>query len=251
MHLKTLTRLLAMIAATIAVTACQQFSPDNDTRTLSFNHAVAESTNQLLLLNIVRDAQRTPTYFSRLGSNSAQSTLSPSLAMTFPFGIFSAGQAVVTPQATAQNLLTLENLDDKKYQDGAMARIDASRVADFWDEGVQPDALGLLFFSRIELPAEELALVVNAVRAVCGDDATARNNKYCVAVTRGRASEAFDTSRCLREDQIPLVQRNGRAYAVYINDPAWEYGSRESHPALCFQFVLRSLLALGLHPATR
>ena len=242
MHLKFAARALALSALTAVVAACQQFSPDNNTRTLSFNHSVAESTNQLLLLNIVRDSQRTPTYFSRLGSNSARSTLNPSLAFTFPFGTFSTGQASGSADASAENLLTLENLDDKKYQDGAMRRVDLETVQSFWNEGLQPDALGLLLIGAIQLPADELPILAGAVRTICGDAVKPVTNKYCGSAEAGGA--------CFTD--IPLIKRNGRDYALYINDPAWEFGVTHNHgPAQCFQVILRDLLALGLHPTTR
>ena len=160
MQIKILTRAL-VVALGASASACQQFSPDNETRTLSFNHSVAESTNQLLLLNIVRDSQRNPTYFTRLGSNSASSSISPNLSLTFPFGTLSSGQAATTPSASAQNSLNLENLDDHKYQAGAMRRIDMETVQTFWDEGIQPDALGLLFISTIAFPKAEMPILLD------------------------------------------------------------------------------------------
>jgi len=242
MQLKFAARALVLIATSAAVAACQQFSPDSNTRTLSFNHSVAESTNQLLLLNIIRDAQRTPTYFTRLGSNSAQSTFSPSLGLAFPFGVLSGGSAAIAAQGTTQNVLELGNLDDKKYQDGAMRRVDLETVQSFWNEGLQPDALGLLLIGSIQIPAGELPLFTRAVGRICGDAMRPVTNKYCGSAGAGDA--------CFKD--IPLIKRNGRDYALYINDPAWEFGVAHDHgPAQCFQVVLRDLLALGLHPTTR
>ena len=55
-------RTLAVLAAFLCA-GCQ-YSPNMLDRAVAYNRVVADSTNQVLLLNIVRASERLPTYYT-------------------------------------------------------------------------------------------------------------------------------------------------------------------------------------------
>jgi hypothetical protein len=247
---------LAFAGAAVFLAGCQ-YSPDMTERSFSYNESVAQSTDQLLLINIVRASKREPRYFTRFGSNTAQTTFNPTLAVTVPFNgmtpLSGTPQIVATPQGTVQNLVLYDNLDDQKYQQGAMEDIDAAAMEQFWSQGIQPDLLGLLFVSAIEMPASELPILHQAYTASCGPAGS--GGKFCgsdasLAAAEGYGDGAGEIAKCWdpKLKGIPIDRRDGVDYAIYINDPAFENFDDGSHPEFCFQVMLRALLALGLHP---
>jgi hypothetical protein len=139
MLLKTFVRTLALSCGVLATTGCQ-YSPEMTQRALAYNEAVATSTNQQILLNIIRASERKPRYFTRFGANSAQTSISGSLATTFPVFEFnggsSTGSIIPSPSASTGNSVTLDNLDDKKCQVGAMQPVSLSTIDQFWKQGI-------------------------------------------------------------------------------------------------------------------
>jgi hypothetical protein len=231
-----------------------QFSPDIPTRAVDYNQAVGQSTNEILLLNIVRAEHQRPRYFTRLGTNSAQSTVSAGLTLSFPFsGPAAPGVAGPTGSGSSENTFNIENLDDKKYQDGAMQPVAASVVKAFWDTGVQPDLLGTLLLRFIAMPKAELPILREVLAEYCKDARHAQ--QYCGTAQSLIASEPladhWTGDDCLDREKVPTVRRGGIDYAIYVNNPAAEDTAGSYHPELCFQVVLRDLLALGLHPEER
>ena len=79
--------------------------------------------------------------------------------------------------------------------------------------------------------------------------------KYCGSGDSLIASEplanSWKASDCIDPDKVPTDRRGGVDYAIYVNDPAAEDTAGSYHPELCFQIVLRDLLALGLHMEKR
>ena len=55
-------------------------------RTVAYNRAVANSTNQVLLLNVVRASQRLPTYYTRLEGDASSLGLTPNASLSLPLG---------------------------------------------------------------------------------------------------------------------------------------------------------------------
>jgi hypothetical protein len=246
-----LSRVLSIMAFAGVLAACQ-YSPDIPTRAVDYNHSVAHATNEILLLNIVRAAERAPRYFTRLGTDSAQNGISGGAAVTLPFPNVGNGTSGITAGGSSANTFTLENLDDKKYQDGSMQPIAASTLMSFWSQGLQSDMLGLIFLNSIALPKAALPILREVLHQYCGDMRHAQ--KYCGTGDSLVAAEGITNWRaddCLDGDRIPTDRRGGVDYAVYVNDPALENVSGSYHPELCFQVVLRDLLAVGLHPEKR
>jgi hypothetical protein len=240
-----------IVLAVAALGACQ-YSPDIPTRAIDYNHSVARATNEILLLNIVRAAERAPRYFTRLGSNSAQNGVSGGAGVSLPFPNITFGSGSVSAGASSANTFSLENLDDKKYQDGSMQPIAASTLMSLWSQGIQSDMLGLIFLNSISLPKAALPILREVLHQYCGDMRHAQ--KYCGSGDSLVAAEGitnWQADDCLDVNKVPTDRRGGVDYAVYINDPAAENVTGSYHPELCFQVVLRDLLAIGLHPEKR
>src|ERR1700722_18491257 len=128
------------IGAALVCAACQ-YSPNMLDRAVAYNRAVADSTNQVLLLNIVRASKRLPTYYTRLEGDESSMGLTPSANLTLPLvnprsyetdinggptgavtstttkaiGALAAFASGLGLQASESNLLTLQTLDDQKY----------------------------------------------------------------------------------------------------------------------------------------
>ena len=244
-------RVLACVAACAVLTlAGCEYSPDTVTRSTSYNTAVAEATNQILLHNIVRAAQRQPRYFTRLGSNSASTTITPNIGLSLPFSGIGNGGGAAGGQSSVQNVLTLDNLDDATYQGGALKQFSVAAVGHFWYEGLQPDALGLLLFNAIQIPVAELPALKDTLDKFCAEHGKTQifcGTEASLVAAQGLTGR-FDPANCWNPDQVAIRYQNRTNYAVYINDPALENLDGARHPELCFQIVLRALLALGLHP---
>lgn len=241
-------RVFALAAAVLGLSACQ-YSPDIPTRAIDYNRSVARATNQILLLNIMRASDREPRYFTRLGTDSAQNGITAGFTATLPFLDVTKGSAGVAGAGTSANTFTLENLDDKKYQVGAMQPVEVSTIYDLWSQGIQADLLGLLFVQSLSIPKAELPILREAVDTFCAD--LRHYQKFCGTGDSLIASEplanGWKASTCLDPAGVPTDRRGGVDYAIYFNDPAVEDTVAAYHPELCFQIVLRDLLALGLH----
>src|SRR3569623_37102 len=76
---------LMLLAALVGLAACQ-YSPDMLDRTLAYNRAVANSTNRVLLLNVVRASERLPTYYTRLEGDASSLSLTHNGSLSLPLG---------------------------------------------------------------------------------------------------------------------------------------------------------------------
>jgi hypothetical protein len=236
-----------VLSAALSLGACA-YSPDTVTRSTVYNTAVAQATNQIILRNIIRASERQPRYFTRLGSNSASTTLSPGVSLSIPFAEITHSSLSASTQSSSQNVLTIDNMDDQGYWNGALKQVSPASIGYFLDQGIQPELVGLLFFNTIQVPAAELPVLKETLAKTCA----VHDTQFC----RGDASliaaqgltGRFSADECWNPSRIAIIHRQQTDYALYINDPAIEDLGAAKHPALCFQIVLRALLALGLHP---
>lgn len=262
MRLRLLARLLLPALAALGVAACQ-YSPDIVDRTIAYNRAVADSTNQLLLLNILRNAQRLPTYYSRLEGDTASASINPSLSLTQPFGRghsletdTAAGGAIALKETTALNAITsllglqgtesntlnLQTLDDQKYQQGMMSPVSLRIFKAFFDEGYSQDLLMYLFVARIRVRHDLVATLDGAVGERCGQ---LGNDPSVLGAFEGQACHYRDVSGAAGQLAACMPPSgDDRAMVAFDNDPAHEaQGGR--HPQLCFERLVMDLLILG------
>ena len=170
--------------------------PDMLDRAVAYNRAVAVSTNQVLLLNIVRASQRLPTYYTRLEGDASSMGITPSAGLTLPFtnprsfenDINGGPTGAVTSttskavgslaafassdwdlQASESNILTLQDLDDQKYQNGMMTPVPVKNIAAFQGEGYQRDLLFMMFLASIQISTSLIDPIDAAATARCGE----------------------------------------------------------------------------------
>jgi len=283
---------VALLCAVFACAACQ-YSPDMLDRTVAYNRTVANSTNEVLLLNIVRASQRLPTYYTRLEGDAASLALTPSGSLSLPLNnprsfesdinggptgavtstttkaISALGNILgaVGLQASESNLLTLQTLDDQKYQNGMMTPVPVKNIQAFQDEGYQRDLLFMMFLGSVQVSSDLIdpmdAATVERCRqinAVGGLNGASFNRQLCAYIASGPYQTLFDPGRAHSWDysfSLRSCVNNGGAVADpapgamvhFNNDPARE-GRKgdpgDPHPEVCFQILLSDLLVLGL-----
>ncbi|MEI9888190.1 MAG: hypothetical protein WDN08_17170 [Rhizomicrobium sp.] len=191
----------AVLLLTGVIAAACQYSPEISERALSYNRAIADSTNSLFLLNAVRASRREPTFYSRITSNTATSGTSPSVVLTDPLGkagttSFGALGAITgsmlsttakglqaTLGVTEQNQLTLQNLDDQNYITGLMSPVSLQILSHFQKQGWNFEELSLMYFGDIHITRGALRNLPNAVAEHCAAYAERTpgvpRNRYC------------------------------------------------------------------------
>ena len=253
-------RAIGFAAATVGLGACQ-YSPDTVDRTLAFNRGVAESTNDLLLLNAVRASRRMPTYYTRLISNTSQGTVAPTLSATIPLrgtksvalGPTASGTSFVPVTttlakavasiapgltATEQNSLTLQNSDDQPSITGMMTPVSMQTFQFFQSEGFNPEEMLLLFMEDARLSSSDVAnlrkLADKRCQTVPMDDP---RTKWC---TDSQAKSVVANCANAFAGSTNSVQ--------IVNDPVLYKAPNDYFEFTCFQSVVRTLLALGMYP---
>ncbi|MDE2133174.1 MAG: hypothetical protein KGJ49_01080 [Alphaproteobacteria bacterium] len=279
MTLRVTIRTLSILAAAFGLSACQ-YSPGMADRSMAFNDAVANSNNQLLFRNIVRASERMPTYYSRLQGDTASAGMSPTLGAAIPFtkgftfegdkgatgvltgtksisslGALSGTIGLSTPET---NTLSLQTMDDQKYQAGMMKALDFTQLKGYFDEGYSRDLLMLMFIARVRLDTDLVNKIDAAVASTCSDTSTdstceyIRSDPYGANFAGGDWREHWSLVKCAA---------NGGAYTntagtsvEFANDPAQEIlppGSSADrtkipHHQMCFEMLLQDLFVLGL-----
>jgi hypothetical protein len=279
MHFKSFLSRTLILVATGAITAACQYSPDMADRSLSYNRSVAISTDQLLLLNIVRSAQRLPTHYSRLEGDTAAAGLTPSFSLTQPFGhgrtlesdvasgaltlkdtaALSAISGLLGLQGSESNSLNLQTLDDQKYQLGIMSPVPLKYFKIFVDDGYPPDLLAHLFVNRIRFQKSLLAKIDAAVRERCGQLTSVSPEVLVVHACASRydlaaglrpppgGQTASGDGPSLVECMPDGVKENATIAAVdFMNDPAHIIDNPNAKEPACFETAVLDLLILGI-----
>ncbi|MGA7712680.1 MAG: hypothetical protein WCA81_12315 [Rhizomicrobium sp.] len=259
MGVPQLARSIVVICSAALSCACA-YSPDTIDRTVSYNEAVANSNNEILLLNIVRASQRYPTYYSRLEANTSVGTLTPQLQLSLSLShgrqitssatgassqLTNAAMSLMPQlQAVETNQLQLQSLDDQKYIEGMMTPVSSKLYSYFLSAGWSPELLGSMFIEEIDIDANYVSDIRKAVAKACPQD---NNTSLCKAINGTDNSENHPSlDVCL-----PFSTSNPSFSYRFQNDPAAIDVRSDDHPnPHCFQYVLRALLVLNLTPST-
>jgi hypothetical protein len=283
---------LALLVVLLGCAACE-YAPDMLDRTVAYNRTVANSTNQVLLLNVVRASERLPTYYTRLEGDASSLAVTPNASLSLPLAnarsfendVNTSPTGAVTSgttkgitslaslagafglQASESNLITLQTLDDQKYQNGMMTPVPLKSIQSFQDEGYQRDLLFTMFFSSIAISNRLMTSMDDAVSARCQEvekNATSGSGmsfvrQDCAYIASGPYQSLFDTAKShpvAYSFSLKTCQDTGGAISddapndmVHFNNaPARESRqfSNDPHPMVCFQILLNDLLILGL-----
>lgn len=193
-----------ILAAAVALAACQ-YSPDTARRTISYNQGIAQSTNDLFLLNAVRASERMPTYYTRNQSNTTTSTVAPGVSLsgalnaspmaTSTFGtgatalaagpgatqfVYSVTRAAtsINPSlsATDTNQLNLTNLDDQASMNGLLSPVSLQEIQNYLLERFSPEEMYLLYIDHIDMSRAVLDSLLNAAAEHCAVNRISRGS---------------------------------------------------------------------------
>ena len=169
-------------------------------------------------------------------------------------------------QASESNLMTLQNLDDQKYQNGMMTPVPLKNIQAFQDEGYQRDLLFMMFLSSVQISGTLVDTIDNAVVARCAQakagagGSISFEKQLCAYIDSAPYQSLFDPGHqhpAAFSFSLNTCRASGSVVGGDVatdmvrfnNDPARE-GRRDAagdpHPEVCFQVLLNDLLVLGL-----
>lgn len=121
------------------------------------NRMVADSTDELMLLNIVRSRYRMPMHFSRVTSMSGDVNLELSGTAGLDLEQGGSENGALEAGATVGTNPSFEAvpMDDEKFQRGILKPIDSEVIAYLLESGYPDDLIMALFVDRIDLFATE------------------------------------------------------------------------------------------------
>jgi hypothetical protein len=133
-------------------TGCTYY-PSLASDAVAYNEAVEDSQNRILLLNVVRAAQRRPMHFSELSKITGKTTETLQLGLAFPFG---RGASMRDSAATLASIAGGPTYDvgvlaTKEFISGIMTPVNPSLFKYYWDQGYSRKVLLLLFVREIRL----------------------------------------------------------------------------------------------------
>jgi hypothetical protein len=145
---------MGVLGLSVALSGCVA-SSEIKSDTLSFDDVIEDTTNKLLLLNVLRARDKAPLHFADIPVIRESIQMSASLSATRV-----AGQVTGT---TLRNVATLggivqkspsfevNHLDSKEFVTGISSPIDAKFVKYWLDRGLDRRIILLLFFSAVEI----------------------------------------------------------------------------------------------------
>ena len=252
-----------LLAAAIAVVAAGCQANGMRDQTIAYNEAIANSTNQFFLLNVLRARDRYPIYYTRNTGDSAARSATPGLTLALD-----AAQNFtpsLTASATGGHTVSLVNLDDQKSMRGALTPVPLSVLDGYLGQGWPREVLLMMFIKRIEIDKKLAGELVWQFKWRCGRDANTRPPDYEVDPRATELAYCADTlpvnppqvspvdtleTGCLNGNQeqgkpvqypAPNVPGDNYVFDNYPPDPK---------QLECFQAMLRVLIGLGLAPSS-
>lgn len=121
---------------------------------VDFNHAVAKSQNELLLLNILRAKDRQPRYFTALTQIRGSLSSSVKMDLILPFGPGTDSRFGVLPESSLSSSPSFDVaiLDSEKFMRGIMRPVEKEIFKYYWDEGWPQELLLYLLVAKIRFP---------------------------------------------------------------------------------------------------
>jgi hypothetical protein len=154
-------RLLALMAAS-SLAGCGIWSSTIKTEIANYDNVIEETTDELLLINILEARDKAPLHFGEIPKVNGSLQANASVATAIPFvdsvinhSAFtgSAVQGSITPTITAQSAPSFEvdNLDTQDFVVGMSSPLDPKFVKYWVDRGIDSRLLMFLFVSSIHL----------------------------------------------------------------------------------------------------
>jgi len=150
--------LTAFVAAT-ALVGCGVPARVIRDQSISYDDAIEDTTNQLLLLNILRAKDKAPLHFDTIPSIHESLQANAQLQAAIPFGPLnkSTTRDTATPEIGVQvsPSFEIDHLITKDFATGIASPIDPKFVKYWLDRGLDRRIVLLLFFSRAEITGRD------------------------------------------------------------------------------------------------
>ena len=206
-------------------------------QTIAYNEAVADSTNQFFLLNVLRARDRFPLYYTRTTGNSASQGQSAGVATDIDNWHF---LPTLASGASSSNALSLANLDDQKFMRGVLTPVPLATLGFYLDQGWPKEVVMDMFISNIEIDRTLVMSLTNTFSERCRK--SGESESYCAKrrpIGAGGEAEPSPAAYVLNE----CMPGDGKT-VTFDNDPS------DAKSSQCFRGMLRVLIALGLDVST-
>lgn len=152
-------RLAIVLTLSMSLCGCIASNTMMRSQTMSFDDIIEDTTDKLLVLNILRAKDKAPLHFDEIPSIHESITTNASVQAQWPFG--------PSNKSTARNTLTagagvqmapsfeIDNLATKDFVTGMATPIDPKFVKYWLDRGLDRRVVLLLFFSAIDVTVAE------------------------------------------------------------------------------------------------
>jgi hypothetical protein len=159
-------RLAIMLTLAMSLCGCMASNTVVRSQAMSFDDIIEDTTDKLLVLNILRAKDKAPLHFDEIPSIHESVTTNASVQAAWPFGPSNKSTArnTITAGAGVQMAPSFEvdNLATKDFVTGMSTPIDPKFVKYWLDRGLDRRVVMLLFFSAIDVtvvvPGEDSAV---------------------------------------------------------------------------------------------
>jgi hypothetical protein len=220
-----------LVLALAQLSCCTRAELENKAE--AYNAAIAESSNQQILLNAVRASQRAPMSFVSFGDVSATPTFSGSAAGTFNFDPFGLTTYTLNPSVNVGggfNTFGMSNLNSSEFMAAVQKPLDKTTVQYFSDLKFPQELIQMIFVQSYVVSRAQYDKIKHDVDTRCATKADARTEEICQRLAEDRA--AFEAAGCF---QFPEGQ------TITVLDTAREYCSMNE-----FQTFARKLRLLNM-----
>jgi hypothetical protein len=211
---------------------------------LSYDDAIADSANELLLLNAVRASQRYPMSFTSVGQIYAGPQVSGSLMGTMnfsnPVGLttssFTPNISTISP---GYSQFTLDNLNSKEFMELMRKPVSASIISSFFASNWPQELVNLIYIQSLGPDQSRLASIDRERKAICITSTTERASRLCSIIEEDLSMYGARCSDHFSNTDIRLRQ--------FKEDPGIYYNTTASYcHFLRFQIVLREFRLLRI-----
>ena len=157
----------------------------------AYNAAIAESTNEAILLNAVRASQRAPMSFTGLGSVNASPTFSGAASGTFNFDPFGLTSYSLNPSVKAEggfSSYTMSNLNTDKFMKRIRDPVPTELVRYFQKLKWPEELLELMIVASYDVSREDLARIERSSEAMCSTRSDPRTTFICSLIYEAEAA---------------------------------------------------------------
>jgi hypothetical protein len=203
------------VLGSVLVLLCGCTRAELESKAEAYNSAIAESSNQQILLNAVRASQRAPMSFVSFGDVAASPTFSGSAAGTFNFDPLGLTTYALNPTLNVGGGFTsfgMSNLNSSEFMTAVQKPVDKTIVQYFNDLKFPEELTLLVFVQSYVIGRGQYDKITSAVGAKCASRADARTEEICQRLADDRA--AFEAAGCHDFPESETITRlnTGREY---------------------------------------